>query len=183
MNKKICFVILISFLFMGFSYKGDKYISRNGKVSFFSYASSENIKATNNQALSLFEPNTKKIAVSILMSAFGFEKSLMQEHFNDSYIESEIYPKATFEGVVLNFDKNFSGTQTKIIKGDFTLRGITKPLKIKADITKTYKNYIITGEAELNIKDYKIKIPEILSKRIAQTVKVSFNFKYNTYEK
>lgn len=182
MRKHLCLLLLLPLL-MGFAKKGDKFIARNGKVSFFSYASAENIKASNNQVLSLFEPNTNKLAVSILMRAFQFEKSLMQEHFNDSYIESDIYPKATFEGTVLNFDDDFSGTQTKIIKGNFTLRGITVPIKIKADITKTYKNYIINGETDLNIKDFKINVPQILANRISQTVKVSFNFKYDRYEK
>ncbi len=181
--KKHLYLLLLLPILLGSSKKEDKYISRNGKVTFFSYASAENIKAVNNQALSLFEPSTNKIAVSVLMRAFQFEKSLMQEHFNDSYIESDLYPKATFEGTILNFDKDFSGTQTKIIKGDFTLRGITKPIKIKVDITKTYKNYIINGETEVNIKDYKINVPQILANRIAQTVKVSFNFKYDHYEK
>ncbi len=182
MNRQLCLLLLIPLL-LGFSKKGDKYISRNGNVTFFSYASAENIKAANNQVLSLLEPKTDKIAISILMRAFEFEKSLMQEHFNDSYIESEQFPKATFEGTILNFDKDFSGTQTKIIKGDFTLRGITKPVKIKADITKTFNSYLISGETELNIKDYKIKVPQILANRIAQTVKISFNFKYKHYEK
>ncbi|WP_010520848.1 YceI family protein [Aquimarina agarivorans] len=183
MYKRLCLLLLIPLWFTSFSIKGDKYICRNGKVTFFSYATSENIKAENDQVLSLFEPETKKIAVSILMRAFQFEKSLMQEHFNDSYIESDIYPKATFEGVVLNFDKDLSGTQTKIINGDFTLRGISKPIKIKADITKKSNTYEIIGETELNVKDYKIKVPQILANRIAQTVKISFNFKYNHYEK
>ncbi len=182
MKKQLCLLLLLPLL-VGFSSKKEKYISRNGKVTFFSYASAENIEAVNDQALSLFEPDTNKIAVSILMRAFQFEKSLMQEHFNDSYIESDLYPKATFEGQIVNFDSDFSGTQTKVIKGDFTLRGITRPLKIKVDITKKNNKYIISGETQVNIKDFKINVPQILANRIAQTVKVSFNFKYDYHEK
>ncbi len=174
------FLIIISF---GFTKPKKQYLTRNGEVTFFSYAAAENIKAENNQVLSLLDIKKEKIAVNILMRAFEFEKSLMQEHFNDSYIESDIYPRATFEGTILNFKPEEKGKRTKFIKGDFTLRGITKPVKLKAEIDYDGNQYTITGVTTIDVKDYKIKIPEILSSKIAKTVKISFNFKYDSYEK
>jgi len=180
--KKILLLFLICISY-GFTKPKKQYITRNGQVTFFSYASAENIQAENNETLSLLDIKNKKIAVSILMRAFEFEKSLMQEHFNDSYIESDIFPRATFEGTIVDFKPSLRGKQTKYIKGDFTLRGITNPLKIKADIVYKDKLYTITGETTINVKDYKIRIPEILSSKIAKKVKITFNLKYEPYEK
>jgi len=180
--KKILLLFLITSS-LGFIKPKKQFITRNGQVTFFSYASAENIKAENNETLSLLDAKEGKIAVNILMRAFEFEKSLMQEHFNDSYIESDIFPRATFQGAILNFKPKQSGIQTKFIKGDFTLHGVTKPLKIKSDIEYKSGSYTITGETSIDVKDFKIKIPQILSSKIAKTVKIKFNFKYEPYEK
>lgn len=180
--KRIILFSLTLFCF-GFSKPKQELITKEGEVTFFSYASAENIKASNNQVLSILDVNSNKIAVSMLMRGFVFEKALMQEHFNESYIESDLFPRATFEGTILNFDTEKKGTQTKIIEGNFILRGITMPIKIKATITKNNKFYLIKGDTQLKVKDFKIKIPRILSSKIAETVKVSFNLKYETHEK
>ena len=103
MNK---FIILI-FLLINFTdddTKSDQFITRQGQVSFFSYTSVEDIEAKNNQVLSIIDISKNEIAVSMLMNAFVFKKSLMHEHFNESYIESDLYPKATFEGNIIDFD-------------------------------------------------------------------------------
>lgn len=156
----------------------DQYLTRQGEVTFFSYTSVENIQATNNQVASILYPSSKKVGVRILMRAFTFEKSLMYEHFNESYIESDLYPKATFQGDIIDFDPNQEGTQTRIIKGDFTLRGIVRPIEFKAMIVKTDDTYAISGTLEVSIKDYEIKVPPILSPNIAKNVQVSFKFQY-----
>lgn len=83
-------------------------IARQGQVSFFSYTSVENIEANNNQVLSIIDYSKSKIAVSMLMRAFVFKKDLMYEHFNESYIESDLYPKANFEGIIIDFDENLA---------------------------------------------------------------------------
>lgn len=156
----------------------NKFISRQGEVTFFSYTSVEDIQANNNQVLSLFYPESKKIGVEILMRAFVFKKSLMYEHFNESYIESDLYPTATFQGEIVDFDSSQKGEQTRLIKGTFTLRGITRPVEIKANIINGDGSYEITGDLEVVVDDYKIKIPALLSPNIAKNIQVSFNFQY-----
>ncbi len=158
--------------------KSNDFIERQGEVTFFSYTSVENIQATNNQVVSVFNTDTNEIAVRILMHAFKFKKSLMHEHFNESYIESDLYPEATFTGTILDFDPNQSEPQTKIIKGDFQLKNITKPIEIEATITKEKDSYSIEGELEVLIDDYNIKVPALLSPNISKKIEVSFNFKY-----
>lgn len=176
MNK----VLLVLFLVGVINYAGaqDQYISRQGEMTFFSYTSVENIEASNNQVLSLFYPATNKIGVQVLMRAFTFEKSLMYQHFNDSYIESDLYPKALFEGEIIDFDPNQDSEQTRIIKGKFTMRNITKPLEVKALITKKEQTYTISGTVDVLIDDYSIKVPALLSPNIAKNIQVTFNFQY-----
>ena len=181
MNK-----ILLAFIFIissSIRTETNEFIERQGQVTFFSYTSVENIQATNNQVLSLFNPETQEIAVSILMRAFVFKKTLMREHFNESYIESDLYPKAEFTGKILDFDATNQDVQTKIIKGDFTLKDITKPVEIKATITKVPEGYTISGSLDVLIDDYNINVPPLLSPNISKKIEVSFNFNYVSYEK
>ncbi len=177
MNKQL-FFLLICVLFFNCSRAQEHFITRQGELTFFSYTSVENIEASNDQVLSLFYPSTNKIGVQILIRAFKFEKSLMYEHFNESYIESDLYPKAVFEGEIQNFDPNITEEQTRIIKGNFTLRDITRPVEFKAKIVKSHDYYSISGTLEVFVDDYKIKIPAILSPNIAKNIKISFNFQY-----
>ena len=178
--------VLLFFTFFSstlFAQQTQKYIERQGRVTFFSYTSVENIEANNDQVLSFFEPSTNSVAVSILMNAFKFKKSLMYNHFNESYIESDLYPKATFEGVINGYDPNSDRTQTKIIKGKITLRDISKDIEIKSKITREDSGYRITGNLSLNIDDFNIKVPALLAPNIAKTIAISFEFKYGFYEK
>ena len=113
---------------------------------------------------------------------FIFEKALMREHFNESYIESDLYPKAVFEGNIINFDPDLEGEQTRFIKGEFSMHGVTKSLEIKAKITKQKTNYTINGNFQAEVEDYNIKIPALLKGNIAKTISVDFNFQYESYD-
>lgn len=179
MNKFIPFIILLFFVDM--AHAQNQQIARQGQVTFFSYTNVENIEATNNQVLSILDIDNKKLAVSMLMRAFQFRKDLMYEHFNESYIESDLYPKANFEGVILDFDASLTN-QTKIIRGFLTIHGITKEIDIKTNIVKTLNNYTVTGSFDVEVNDFQIKIPPILSSNIAKTITITFKFQYEPYE-
>nr|WP_297913260.1 YceI family protein [uncultured Allomuricauda sp.] len=180
MNKLIPILFLVSFCVH--AQNTEKIIARQGNVAFFSYTSVENIKAQNNQVLSIIDLSSGEIAVNILMNAFVFEKALMREHFNESYIESDIYPKATFEGTISDFDSSQSEPHTRIVKGTFTMHGVTKTLDIKTKIEKIDGKYILTGTFEAVVKDYDIKIPPLLAGNIAKTISVDFRFEYDPYD-
>ncbi|MCL7754658.1 YceI family protein [Polaribacter sp. Z022] len=180
MNKILPLFLLITF-FTDFNSEKNQFIARQGQVSFFSYASVENIEAQNNQVLSILDITNKKIAVSMLMRAFVFKKDLMYEHFNESYIESDIYPKATFEGDILDFDASLN-KQTKIVRGKLTIHGITKEIDIKTTIEKINNQYKLTGEYNVFVKDFDIKIPPILAGNIAKMITIKFSFQYQSYE-
>ena len=174
----LCFSILIFSLQL----RAQKVIARQGHVAFFSYTSVENIKAENNQVLGIIDLQQGQIAVSMLMNAFIFEKALMREHFNESYVESDIFPKATFEGVILDFDADEPAEQTRIVKGTFSMHGVTKELEIKARIERANNNYTVSGTFEAVVDDYEIKIPPLLAGNIAKTVSVDFRLECLPYE-
>ncbi|SHG75412.1 YceI family protein [Winogradskyella jejuensis] len=180
MNKLTLIVLLLFGL--GITSNSKKVIARQGQVSFFSYTSVENIKAENNQVLSIIDLEEGTIAVDMLMNAFVFEKALMREHFNESYIETDIYPKATFNGRIEGFDAQQQGTQVKIIKGAFTMRGVTKDIEIKTKIENNNGGYMLSGTFETFVKDYNINIPPLLAGNIAKSIEVNFKFEYQPYE-
>jgi hypothetical protein len=159
-----------------------KYIARQGQVSFYSYTSVENIEATNNQAFSILEGREGTLAISMLMKAFVFEKALMEEHFNESYIESDIYPKSSFEGKILDFDPSFSAEQTKRIQGKITIHGVTKDIELKAKILREDDLLFVSGDFQLQVADFKVKIPPIVAGNIAETIQIKFRLQYQMYE-
>ena len=180
MNKLIPFLLLFTF-FTDFNKNESQFIARQGQVTFFSYTSVENIEAKNNQVLSILDIEKQELAVSMLMRAFVFKKDLMYEHFNESYIESDIYPKANFQGKIINFDVTAT-SQTKIVKGFLTIHGISKEIEIKTTIKNSNNKYTLVGDFDVLVNDFNIKIPPILARNIAKTISLKFNFQYHVYE-
>lgn len=180
MNK--LFIVLLLFSSFCFAQMPEKVITSQGQVSFFSYTSVENIKAENNQVLSIVDLTSGNIAISMLMNTFIFEKALMKEHFNESYIESDLYPTATFEGNIQNFDPSATGTQIKMVQGAFVMHGVTKQLEVKTTIENNNGTYSISGTFETLVKEYNINIPPLLAGNIAKSIEVNFNFEYQPYE-
>lgn len=180
MNKLIPILLLFTF-FNSVDKKPSQYIARQGQVTLFSYTSVENIEAKNNQVLSILDIEKQEIAVSMLMRAFVFKKDLMYEHFNESYIESDMYPQANFEGKIIDFDAKIP-LQTKVIKGSITIHGISKNIEIKTTIENKNNRYSLFGEFDVSINDFDIKIPPILTSNIAKTISLKFRFQYQPYE-
>lgn len=152
-----------------------KYYTKQALISFYSKAPIENIEAYNNKGVCVFETATALVECSVLLKGFEFEKALMQEHFNENYVESDQYPKAVFKGKInniseLKLDKN--GSYTVIVAGTLTLHGETKPQQ--ATIAFTIKNGNIGAEGQFAIllEDYKIKIPSVVADKISKTVTI-----------
>jgi len=183
MNKLLPIILLFVNVTVLCQNRIGKHLAQQGQVTFFSYTSAENIEAINNQALGVMDSRTNEIAVDILMRAFVFKKTLMREHFNESYIESDLYPKATFRGKIVDFDPSLSDVQTRMIQGDFTLKDKTVPLSFKVSIEPINGSYSINGTTEVFVENYNINIPKFLSPNIAKNIKISFNFKFTSYEK
>lgn len=180
---KTIITIFCCFLFVVNTNSQNKYLTKNGTITFFSKAPIENISAENNQVLSIVDAENGKMAISILMKSFLFEKALMQEHFNENYVESDKFPKASFKGSILNFDA-ISNTETNFkVKGILTIHGVSKETIIDANFTKSKDSILVSGTFIVEVDDFKIKIPAVVSKNIAKQIKVSFNFNHQVYNK
>ena len=158
-----------------------RYMDRAGKASFFSKAPLENIEAHNDQVLSLLDPAKGEVAVSMLMKGFQFEKALMQEHFNEKYIESDKYPKATFKGKIKDMSKldlTKDGNYTVEVVGEVTLHGETKPLETKVNFTVKGASVQANSTFRLRVDDFKISIPTLVVRNIAEEVEVKVSFNY-----
>ncbi len=180
---KTIYTIIICFLLANITHAQERYLTKNGSITFFSSAPMEDIKADNNQVLSIIDASNGNMAISILMKSFMFKKALMQEHFNENYVESDKYPKATFKGQILNFD-TLKDTSTKAqVKGSLTIHGVSKEVTIEANITKKSDTINVEGEFFVNVADFNIKIPAVVVNNIAKKIKVSFKLNHTPYKK
>lgn len=173
--KKIIFSLIMVGCFIATSF-GQRYISKNGHVWFYSDAPLEIIEAHNNQANAALDIETGDFVFKILMKSFIFEKALMQEHFNENYVESDKYPASTFKGKVTNIaDLNLKekGTYDAHVEGELTIHGITK--KVSTDGTLKVSDDDIHAKASFNIliADYNISIPGAVAGKIAEEVQIN----------
>lgn len=152
------------------------YFSKNAYVGFFSSTKMEDIKADNNKANVVFKKETGEIQFSALMKAFEFEKALMQEHFNENYVESDKFPKATFKGKIenpsaLNLTKD--GTYPVKVVGDMNMHGVTKPLTVNATIKVAGGKITCDSKFSVKPEDYNIAIPNTVRDNIASMIDVT----------
>lgn len=170
-------IIVTLFLCLIFEVQAQKYKSNEGKVRFFSEATLENIAADNAKASSVFDAENGNIVFSVPIKSFEFRKSLMQEHFNENYMESDEYPKATFKGTVAGFE-NKAGVQNVSAQGDLTIHGVTKPVTVDGTMEQKDGQIYLKSVFKVRLEDYNVKIPQVLWQNIAEEVEVTLNFIY-----
>lgn len=154
-------------------------IDRSGSAKFYSSAPMEDIEATNNSALAVIEPSTGKVAVSMLIKGFKFDKALMQEHFNENYMESDEFPKASFSGQ-LNDSELLSkdGKVEANVSGEITIHGVTKEITIPCRFDISSDMIEVESVFNLTVADFDIEIPKLVRNNIAKEVEVTVNFKF-----
>ncbi|WP_162555756.1 YceI family protein [Reichenbachiella versicolor] len=170
--------VLLVFLLLGaFVADAQKYKSVSSKVHFFSEAPMENIEAVNSQSQSVFDAESGQIVFSIPVDQFQFDKKLMQEHFNENYMETEDYPTATFKAQLQDW-KGLSSSQTATAKGGLDVHGITQNREIEGKISKTNDKVMVDAKFVIELKDHKIKIPKAVFYNIAEKIEVTVHFEY-----
>ena len=180
--KRTIIILLVLLLSGSFcSSYGQLYFTKNGRLSFFSKTSLENISADNNQVLSVLNVQTGVLQFSVLNNAFYFPKAKMQEDFNENYMESDKYPKSTFKGLVTDIgtiNLSTDGNYKMQVKGDLTIHGVTKNITASGTLIIKNGNISATASFKILLTDYRIKIPTIVTDKIAKEIEVTVNCIY-----
>ena len=170
-------IINLVFLLSCFSVNAQKYLAKDGVISFFSEALMEDISAINNKVSAVYDKDTKQLAFQLQIKDFIFPKALMQEHFNENYLESDIYPRSIFLGKIISQDMHKT-----IVEGDLKIHGKTKKIRVDG-ILKEEKNTVnISAEFIVKLEDYDIKIPRLVMYKIAEEIEIKIKIELKERE-
>ena len=169
--------LLLPFLLLAvtIAFGQSKYMTKSGSMSFeASQPTFEPIEATHSAVSALLNADTGELAVLALVRGFRFPLALMEEHFNENYIESHQYPKTSFKGSILNFDSNALSNQPRTVQltGELSMHGVTKLISVSATITKSDEQITLTSSFSVKTSDFGIKIPSLVRKQIDENVQV-----------
>ena len=174
-------IALILFLLISFSTFAQKYFTKTGNTQFkASVEAFEPVEATNKSTTAIININSGEIASLLFVKAFNFRVALMQEHFNENYMDSSTFPKATFKGSISNFNfSNISSTEKKhLLKGILTVRGVEKEIETLATFSKKEDKLLMVTSFGVKPEDFNIKIPKIVSRKIAGTINISLAYEF-----
>ena len=174
---KNCIIIAI-LLASSWAIAQEKKMSKSAVIVFeASVPSFEEVKATNNNVTLVLNPATGEIASLALMKGFRFKVALMEEHFNENYMESDKYPKALFKGKIENFDANNLTATSKdfIINGKLELHGKTAVVKAPAKISQTNSGISLQSSFSVNASDFDILIPAVVKNKVSNKINIQLN--------
>jgi polyisoprenoid-binding protein YceI len=156
-------------------------MTRNGFIGFYSHTPMEDIKAGNNQVAGVIDISTGEMVFQVLIKSFHFEKALMEVHFNENYIDSEKYPKATFKGKITNLtsvDFSKPGTYKTTVEGDLSIHNVTNKITTEGTIEVVPDGINANSKFYITPEDYGITIPAIVRDKIDKKMEVTVNMKY-----
>ena len=175
-------VVLFLLLTIAFAVNAQKYMTKNGYIGFFSHTPMEDIKGDNNQVASVLDISTGDMVFQVLIKSFHFDRALMEEHFNENYMESDKFPKSTFKGKITNLPSvNFSkdGTYNVIVEGELTIRDVTNKISTKGTIEVIKGGINANSKFSISPEDYKINIPGVVKEKINENLEVTVTMKYS----
>ena len=175
--KKIVLLLAVATAISAAAYSQDKYFTKTGKI-FFKCTKSplEDIEATNKSATCVLDTKSGVMQFAVMMKGFEFERALMQEHFNENYVESHKFPKADFKGQIVNAgDIDFSkdGTYTAKVKGELQIRGVKKNVETTGTVVVKGGKVVTNAAFIILLSDYNISIPSVVSDKISNTVSIT----------
>lgn len=154
----------------------DKFFTKTGRISFYSKAPMEDIEAKNKTVAAVLDSKSGAMQFSVLMKSFEFEKALMQEHFNENYVESGKFPKADFKGIIVNNGNiNYAkdGSYPTTVKGKLTMHGVTKEVEANGTIKVEGGKLDASSTFNVLLSDYNISIPSIVKDKISNSIKIT----------
>jgi len=174
--KNLILLVSAFFLFVTISH-GQKYFTKSGKINFdaTSPASPEKIEGINRTATCVVDTKTGAIQFAVLMKGFAFERSLMEEHFNENYVESHKFPKAEFKGTITNNTAiNYLGNGTYKVKvnGKLTIHGVTKDVETEGTMITQDGKINSSAEFKIALADFDISVPGLVADKVSKTVKI-----------
>ncbi|HYF69595.1 MAG TPA: YceI family protein [Ohtaekwangia sp.] len=172
---------IITFIILVFVYRfatAQQYMTHSGTITFYSHAAIEDITAANKKVSSVINPATNEIAFSVPIKSFIFQKELMQEHFNEKYMESEKFPTATFSGTIAGYDHTLSDAQQVIATGDLAIHGIKRQVSVRGTIQNLADQIRVKTKFIVRLADHNITIPTLLWQNIAEQVEVRVEITY-----
>jgi polyisoprenoid-binding protein YceI len=175
---------ILLFVILGLSQviSAQKLISKTGHIRIYSHTPMEDVDAENNQVASILDPSTGTLQFSLLVKSFVFKKTLMEEHFNENYMESDKLPKSTFTGKITNMDKidfKKDGTYPAEVTGELTMHGITKPVTTTGTITIELGKVSAKSKFTIVPQDYNVEIPDLVKDKIAKEIEITVDAAYN----
>lgn len=152
------------------------------ELSFYSKAPIEDIYAVSRKGVSAFDLETRTVYVKVLIRSFEFEKKLMQQHFNENYLESNKYPYAEFKGTVSgDFDPAKPGTYQVKVSGKLKIHGVNKDYTMNGQLHVDKGAITASSEFPVRLADHEVQIPRILIKNIAEVVQVTVFARYEAF--
>lgn len=174
MNYVKYILVLVIVLFIITFSRGQILSSKDGNVKFYSSTPVEDIQAETHSMVSALNAKTRKFAFSIYINTFEFPNKLMQEHFNEKYLESEQFPKATFDGVINDpIDLTKDGVYKVTVTGKLTIHGVAQDRTISGTVTVKGGKVTIESEFYVKLVDHNITVPEVVFNKIAESIKVN----------
>lgn len=158
----------------------DKYFTKTAKIEFSSKAPLEDIEAKNKTAAAILDTKTGSLQFSVLMKGFEFPKALMQEHFNENYVESNKYPKGEFKGSIVNNNEiNYTkdGSYNAKVKGKLAIHGITRDIETTGTVKVDGGKLDAKSAFNILLSDYKIKIPSVVKDKLSNSIKITIEAK------
>ncbi len=161
-------IISVFLFFFCFICNAQQYIGNKGKITFFSEAPIENISAVNNNVSAVYDSDTQEIVFQLKIKDFIFPKKLMQEHFNENYLESDIYPTSVFQGKV--FDQNIDNVR---VHGSLSIHGEKNQIVVEGELFQKEDVVNIKAHFSIKLEDYNIDIPKLVIYNIAEVIEIN----------
>ena len=156
-------ILLLAFFIIRQQGIAQQYLTREATLSFDAGSPLEDIYAISESVSAVYDATSRMLGVQVLMTSFQFKRALMQEHFNENYVESEKFPKAQFTGT-------YEGGQAI---GQLTIHGQTKDIVAPCELLETDGELLLRTKFPVTIEDFGVNIPGAVSDKIAKEAKVT----------
>jgi hypothetical protein len=173
--------LLVFLLNIVIALNAQKYMTKNGFIGFYSHTPMEDIKADNNQVVGALDISTGEMVFQALIKSFHFDRALMEEHFNENYMESDKFPKSVFKGKITNLasvDLSKNGTYEVTVEGDLTIHDVTNKISSKGTVEVVSGGINANSKFKIVPEDYKIIIPGVVRDKFDKTMEVTVTMKY-----